>query len=200
MRVRRQPNESQRRWYRLLLGGLVGATLLLLVVVGLTAQLTRSSSKGSPSATTTSAQPQSTTAPSSTVGTRGDVVERLHEIFRVRDRAIQSRNQELLTGIFTVDCPCLKGDRELIQQLKRDKLIWRGISVSIEVQEVERINSQLWAISGLVTTSPFDIVEESGAIGRRIPKGEELSRFALAKPTGQADWLLGQASVIEEHD
>jgi hypothetical protein len=178
----------------------VGATLLLLAVVVLTGQLTRSPSGGSPSATALSDQPQTTAAQSSVGETRDAVVDRLHEIFRIRDQAIQTRNPDLLTSIFTVDCSCLKGDRKLIQQLKQENLMWRGVSVSIKVQEVERVNSRLWDISGLVTTSPFDIVEESGAVVRRIPQGLELSRFALVRPTDRGDWLLGHASVIDERD
>jgi hypothetical protein len=200
MRVTREPSAPQRRQHRLLLGGLLGAALLLLAVVVLTGQLTRSPSRGSPSATTPSDQPQTTAAPNAAGETRDAVVDRLHEIFRIRDQAIQTRNPELLTSIFTVDCSCLKGDRKLIQQLKQENLMWRGVSVSIEVQEVDRINSRLWDISALVTTSPFEIVEESGAIVGRIPQGQEISRFAVVRPTGRGDWLLGHASVIDERD
>jgi hypothetical protein len=62
---------------------------------------------------------------------------------------------------------------------------------------MEQINERLWMISALVTTHPFKIERESGEVVRSIPRGKELSRFALAKPVGEADWLLGQASLIE---
>jgi hypothetical protein len=122
------------------------------------------------------------------------------EILRVRDRAIQTRNARLLDALYTTDCPCLEGDKELIRKLRQEQLVWRGINVSLDVQKVERVNDQLWTVSALVTTSPFEIVKESGASVRRIPQGQEISRFALARPIGQQDWLLGQASVIEERD
>lgn len=70
-------------------------------------------------------------------------------------------------------------------------MVWRGIDVSLEVREVERVNDRLWTVAALVKTSSFDIVREWGAIVRRIPGGQEYSRFALAKPTGRENWLLG---------
>ena len=106
----------------------------------------------------------------------------------------------LLDGIYTPDCPCLEGDGKLIERLKRERLIWRGVNVALDVQKVERVNDQLWIVSARVTTSPFEIVRESGALVQRVPQGQEVSRFALARPIGQKDWLLGQASVIEERD
>jgi hypothetical protein len=174
------------------------AALLLVAVLALIGQDTRSTDGRASSATRIPDVPDRTTAPSSTIGVRDEVVARLHQIFRIRDKAIQNRNALLLEDIFTVDCPCLTGDRQLIQKLRQEKLLWRGTRVSISVEEVEQVSSRLWTISALVTTSSFDIVEESGAIIRRVPGGSEYSRFALARPVGQKNWLLGKASVIEE--
>jgi hypothetical protein len=136
----------------------------------------------------------------STIATRGEVIARLHQIFGIRDQAIRTRNPFLLERIYAVDCPCLKGDRQLIRELRQERLLWRGVKVSIDVQEVERVNDHLWTASAVVTTSSFDIVTESGMVVRRIPEGRELSRFTLARPLGRDDWLLGHASVIEERD
>jgi hypothetical protein len=197
MRIPKQRASAHRR-NRLVLVGLVGAALLTVAVFALIPQLSRSDVE-TPS-TGLSEQQQPLLAPSSTIEVRDEVVGRLIEIFRVRDRAIQTRNARLLDALYTPDCPCLEGDRELIRRLKQEQLVWRGINVSLDVQKVERVNDQLWTVSALVTTSPFEIVKESGVPVRRIPQGQEVSRFALARPIGQQDWLLGQASVIEKRD
>jgi hypothetical protein len=106
----------------------------------------------------------------------------------------------MLNDIYTVDCPCLKGDRALIQELKKKGLVWRGIKVSLVVEKTEQVNSRLWIINALVKTSGFVIERESGAKVRSVPPGEERSRFALARPLDRDDWLLGQASVIAGRD
>lgn len=134
--------------------------------------------------------------PPSTAVSSDDVVARLRTIFHVRDRAIQTRNSDVLNDIYTADCPCLKGDRSLIQGLQKEGLVWRGIKVSLVIEESSRVNDRLWVVSALVKTSPFNIETESGALVRSVPSGHEHSRFALAKPVGREEWLLGQASVI----
>ena len=197
MRITKQRASAHRR-NRLVLVGLVGTVLLTVAVFALIPQLSRSD-VGTPS-TRPSEQQQPPLLPNSTIEAQDEVVGSLIEIFRVRDRAIQTRNARLLEGLYTSDCPCLEGDKELIRRLRQEQLVWRGIKVSLDVQKVERINDQLWTVNALVTTSPFEIAKESGAPLRRIPQGQEVSRFALARPIGQQDWLLGQASVIEKRN
>jgi hypothetical protein len=96
--------------------------------------------------------------------------------------------------------PCRACDGHDPQSLEQERRLWRGVEVSLAVRKVEKINDRLWTITAEVTTSSFDITTESGMIVRRLPQGRELSRFALARPIGQKDWLLGQASVIQELD
>lgn len=199
MRIARQPEASTRRRHRYALVGLVTATVLVLAIVALSTQLGKSTD-GSAAPDATLAKSQTTTTARSTIGTREEIVNRIRQIFRVRDQAIRTRNSLLLDSIYTVDCPCLKGDQKLIQSLKQERRLWRGVEVSLAARKVEKINDRLWTISAEVTTSSFDITTESGMIVRRLPQGRELSRFALARPIGQKDWLLGQASVIQELD
>jgi hypothetical protein len=199
MGIGRQPYIQVGRRYRLILVGLVTGISLIVAIFVLTAQVTRSSDR-SVSPTTTPSKRETTAAPHSTTDTRNEVLARFKLIFRIRDQAIRTRNPLLLEDIYTVDCPCLKGDQQLIRQLRQQGLVWRGVKVSLDVQEVERVNDRLWTASAVVTTSPFNIVTESGVVVRKVPEGRELSRFALSKPVGRSDWLLGQASVIEERD
>ena len=198
MRIAKRATSGQRR-NRLVLVGLVLAALMMLAVLAMT-QLAQPDVGDVSSPTQLSDQTQPPPAPTSTIGARDEVVERLHQLFRVRDKAIRTRDVLLLEDIYTLDCPCLEGDRKLIGQLRRDRLQWRGVRVSLEVQEVERVNDRLWIVSALVTTSPFEILDESGTSVREVPQGQELSRFALARPVGQRQWLLGRASVIEGRD
>jgi hypothetical protein len=199
MRTARQPEDPTRRRHLYVVVGLVMAAILVLAIFALTTQPAKSP-YGSTLPDTTFSEPQTSITPKSTIGTREEVVTRIHEIFRVRDQAIRARNPLLLDSIYTVDCPCLKGDQQLIQSLKQERRMWRGVKVSLAIREAEKVNDRLWTISAVVTTSSFDITTESGVLVRRVPQGRELSRFALARPTDQNDWLLGQASVIQEHD
>jgi hypothetical protein len=198
MRIARQPSQPKHRRYSPALLGLGVAMLLVIAIFSLLAQRTRPEEGSGSPATTLVNEPGSTTAPSSTVGTREEVIARLHQIFRIRDQAIQARNPRPLQEIYTVDCPCLKGDQQLIGRLKEERLRWQGIKVSLDVQDVERVNDRLWIVNAVVSTSSFKILSPSGATVREVPPGQEYSRFALAKPIGQEGWMLGQASVIEE--
>jgi hypothetical protein len=74
--------------------------------------------------------------------------------------------------------------------------MWRGVEVSITVQKTQRVNDRLWTVNAIVTTSPFEIVTESGVVVRKVPQGQEVSRFALAKPISQDNWSLGHATVV----
>jgi hypothetical protein len=203
MQRARNPEGSTPRRLRIVAAGLVVAALLGLMAFLRISQQTnsdpRSSATPAPSETLGAAM-ATTTAPAATVGVKEEVVSRLREILRIRDRAIQARDRSLLADIYTVDCPCLKGDQRLIRKLREERLLWRGIEVVPSVQSAERVNDRLWIVSALITTNSFEIVNESGAVVRRVSKGREKSRFALARPIGEEEWLLGYAAVTQERD
>jgi len=199
MPIARQTGAPTGRRNRLVLVGLVMAVLLVWGIFTSIAQLRRSSDDSASRATLPS-RTSATTASSSTISTAEEVLVRFKEIFRIRDQAIRTRNPLLLDEIYTVDCPCLKGDQQLIRKLRQERLLWRGVKISLDVQDMEKVNDRLWTATAVVTTSPFEITTESDVVVRRVPKGREFSRFALARPTGTGDWLLGQASVIEVRD
>jgi hypothetical protein len=201
MRVANQGTRPARRWNRLALVGLVLTGLMAMAIFVLLPRLKQSADGGVSALTEPpSRQRQATPAPNSTGETRGEVVGRLHQIFEIRDTAIRTRNPLLLEDIYTVDCPCLDGDQKLIRRLKKERLLWRDLKVSVKVKQVEKVNDQLWIVTGLVTTSSFEIVKESGAVIRKVLEGREYSRFALARPIGRTNWLLGRASVMEGRD
>jgi hypothetical protein len=76
--------------------------------------------------------------------------------------------------------------------------VWRGIKVSLRIEKAERVNDRLWVVNAIVVAAPFRIEKESGEIVRIMPQGQESSRFALSRPIGEEEWLLGQASLVEQ--
>jgi hypothetical protein len=174
---------------------LAAATLGLVAVLVLVSVLSRGDrAQRSPVA----APPSTPDTTAAAIDSRSEIVARLREILRIRDRAIETRDETLLHPIYTVDCPCLKGDSSLISRLKRERLVWRGIRVSLQSEKAERVNDRLWIINAIVVAAPFRIEKESGEIVRRMPQGQESSRFALSRPVGEEEWLLGQASLVEQ--
>jgi len=198
MQRTKQPQGQARRRSPLILAGIGAAALMLLVIFTLTTRLSGSDESDASSATVVADGPGSSTVPSTTIGTGDEVVSRLHQIFRIRDQAIQTRDSRVLNEIYTVDCPCLKGDQALIKRLKNEGLVWRGVKVSLTIEDTERVNDRLWIVNALVKTDAFEIRRESGETVRSVAAGQERSRFALSKPVGQDAWLLGQASVLAE--
>jgi hypothetical protein len=136
-------------------------------------------------------------AATTTIDPRTEVVARLREILKVRDRALETRNASLLSSIYTVDCPCLEGDSDAIRRLKQSHQVWRGVATSISVQKLEQVNDRLWIVNALFVAAPFQVENESGDLIRTTPGERNLTRFALARPVGFQEWLLGHVSLIE---
>jgi hypothetical protein len=179
---------------------ITATTTALLVAVAAAFLMTRSDGEaaGSPTpAPESSAAPTTASPTTTTIDTETEVVARLREILRVREEALETRNASLLSSIYTVDCPCLQGDRDAIRQLKQRHEVWRGVSTSISVQNLERVNKRLWIVNALFVAAPFQVENESGDPIRTTPGERNLTRFALARPAGHAEWLLGHVSLIE---
>jgi hypothetical protein len=138
----------------------------------------------------------STTAPTTTLEPQDEVIDRLRDILRIRDRALEKRDAKLLDTIYTVDCNCLSQSRALIRQLRKDHVVWDGLLTSLQVQKAEKINDRLWTVIGVLATSTARIEDESGHLIEIAPAEKDRFRFAVAKPVDSQDWLLGYASVI----
>jgi hypothetical protein len=136
-------------------------------------------------------------ATTTTLGEKEEVVVRLQEILRVRDRAYRDRDIGLLKKVYTTDCPCLRGDREAIRQLIQDNAVWVGASTSVRVQKLDKVNDQLWIVVANFIGSPFRIETESGRLIRAVEGKSELFRFALARTTND-ELLLGFAAAVDE--
>jgi hypothetical protein len=144
-------------------------------------------------------------APSMAVTTRSTIERnaieaRLRDILRVRDLAYQRRDIELLKQIYTIDCPCLRGDGDAIRQLRKDSAVWVGASTSVSIKKLEKVNDQVWVIVANFNASPFRIETESGALIRAVKGRSELFRFVLARNSSGEGLLLGFAASVDEKD
>jgi hypothetical protein len=138
-----------------------------------------------------------TTTTATTIPTRAEVTSRLRSILDVRDRALLTRDAELLSEIYTIDCECLKDGQALIEQLQRENIIWKGVKTDILIRSAEEVNDRLWIIVATVRTPSVRIETEAGELVRIVPPEKNLVRFALAKPRNKEEWLLGHASTFE---
>ena len=137
-------------------------------------------------------------AATTTSDPRTEVVARLKEILKVRDKAFHDRNPRLLSAVYTVDCPCLEGDTNAIKELVGRNYHLIGGGTSIRVRRVERVNSRLWLVIADFDSAPLRIETKSGDLVRQEPAGSDLFQFALAKPVDATEWLLGRASAYND--
>jgi hypothetical protein len=194
--IQASPGASRAATYRgrqyAALSVLVGVLTLIAAVV----VVTRSDDESPPSQPSSglAADGETTTT---TMPLRTEVISRLRSILKVRDKALLSRDADLLSGIYTVDCECLKDGRALIQQLLRENIVWRGVTTRISIKSAEEINDRLWVVVATVETPSVRIETEDGKLVRTVPPERNLVRFALAKPENEEKWLLGNASAFE---
>jgi hypothetical protein len=181
---------------RLLLGSML---VLAVAVVGTTAMIAvRNADGGAAPAPTLPAATATTTVPATGASPRTEVVSRLREIVSIRDKALLDRDASLLDDIYTVDCNCLMDGRTLIRRLLRENVVWKGLSTTLTVRQIQRVNDRLWIVVGLLSTPSVRVENESGELVRVIPPERNRLRFALAKPIGFDEWLLGHTSLLKE--
>jgi hypothetical protein len=131
------------------------------------------------------------TTSTTTVSGRTEITARLREILETRDKALLARDANLLSDVYTVDCECLEDGRALIQQLRRENIVWKGVKTDIMIHTVEEVNDRLWIVVAAVKTPSVRIETESGRLVRTVPPERNVVRFALAKPQDAEEWLLG---------
>jgi hypothetical protein len=170
----------------------------LLVAVGAAIFATRGDEQAAGSLPPAPSSPPATAAATTTIDPRTEVVARLKEILKVRDKALHDRNPRLLSAVYTVDCPCLEGDTNAIKELVGRNYHLIGGGTSIRVRRVERVNSRLWLVIADFDSAPLRIETKSGDLVRQEPAGSDLFQFALAKPVDATEWLLGRASAYND--
>ena len=138
----------------------------------------------------------STTSP--TLGTRTEVVERLREILQIRDRAFRERDSKPLEDVYTIDCPCLEGDRNAIKELASNNYHMIGGTTSIKVRRTDQVNGRLWLVVADFRSAPLRIEAADNRLIREESGGSDLFQFALSKPSGSSEWLLGRATAYKD--
>ena len=178
---------------------LVGVGLVVAVLVGIWLGIFLTGQDNTPGAVSQTSSPSTEAAPTSTtLDTRSEVVERLRAILKIRNRAFRERNPEILEYIYTEDCPCLEGDKNAIRELLDNNYHMVGGATSIEVQSVSRVNERLWLVVADFQSSPLRIQAEDNRLIREEPRGSDLFQFALSRPTGSVEWLLGRATAYQD--
>jgi hypothetical protein len=191
--MNKEPGRSPSR--RLAITGLLVAMILVALFGTLLWTRQEDERVTSPSAATPSsveALPTRTTR-----DTRDEVVERLRQILQVRDKAFRERNAAILTSLYTTDCPCLEGDRNAIRELTENNYHVVGGTTSVRVRRVERVTDRAWLVIADFRSAPLRIEAEDNRLIREEPAGSDLFQFALSKPTGSQEWLLGQATAYK---
>jgi len=176
---------------------LIALVLALLLTGGIgTLLATRGSDETPPQSAPPPTGPPTATAPPTSIDERAEVVARLREILKIRDRALEERDASLLDQIYTVDCGCLQDGRTVIRRLRQERLVWKELSTTFTESKLEQVGERQWIVVGTLMTSSAIVETETGKLVRRAPAQRFLFRFALAKPVGSDQWLLGNASQI----
>jgi hypothetical protein len=89
---------------------------------------------------------------------------RLREILQIRERAFSERDASLFNDIYTSSCPCLHAGRDAIAALKKEEVLWKDRSISIEIQSAKSIGKRLWEV---VALSCF-VVSDGAWLGRIV--------------------------------
>ena len=185
------PSASRRGRVAVLLFVVV---LALLVAVGAVVSRSEEATSSTPS----SSHPAGSASTAATIAVvkQTEITSRLREILKVRDRALLARDAQLLSDIYTIDCKCLEDGRALIRQLRKENVVWKGVSTNMTIESTEKVNDRLWIVVATVRTPPVRIEPEAGRLVRIVPSERNRVRFALAKPTNEEEWLLGHASSL----
>lgn len=138
------------------------------------------------------------TSPTTAVGTRAEVIERLRTILGIRDKAFRERDAKILEDVYTVDCPCLEGDRNAIKELESNNYRMVGGATSIRIRRASQVSAQLWLVVADFRSAPLRIETEDERLIREEPGGSDLFQFALAKPADSSEWLLGRATAYKD--
>jgi hypothetical protein len=180
---------------RLAVAGLVASLLLAALLGAVVSSRDDDVGVAAPTLPTPSTEASPTSTP---LGTRAEVIERLRRILEIRDRAFRERNAEILEDVYTVDCPCLEGDRNAIQELVTNNYRMVGGATSIRIRRTNQVSAKLWLVVADFRSAPLRIEAEGNKLVREEPGGSDLFQFALSKSAGSSEWLLGRATAYKD--
>jgi hypothetical protein len=177
---------------------LAGAVLALGIVC-VTILLIARNDDTSAASSSTASRPGPTPAPGTTgrVDEEVEITTRLREILQIRERAFRDRNARLFDEVYTSDCSCLRAGRDAIAALRREGVIWRNRSISLEIQSARSLSDKLWEVVAVFVSDSFRIENEEGGLVREAPAERLRYRFLLVRSAGEETWRLGSASLVE---
>ena len=186
------PSGSPRRY-------LFSSALIALVIVGIALLLiARNDDPAATSPPETSSPVTTTTSTATRIpDTKIEVIARLREILQIREQAFSQRDASLFDDVYTSTCPCLRAGRDAIVALKKEKILWKDRSISIEVQSAKSINNRLWEVTAVFISNSFRIETEDGKLVRQAPAERLRYRFLLVRTSDSAAWRLATASSVE---
>ena len=137
---------------RLAVAGLVAIVLVVALLGAVFGS--RDDDAGVAAATRTQSSIDST--PTTTMlDARTEVVGRLRKILGIRDKAFRERDAKVLDKVYTVDCPCLEGDRNAIQELVANNYHMVGGATSIRIHRASQVNARLWLVVADFRSAPL---------------------------------------------
>ena len=177
---------------------LSGASIALVIVGVALFFITRGDDLAATSRSVTPAPAMPTASTTTTVPhIKSEIVARLREILQIRERALIERDASLFDDVYTSTCPCLRAGRDAVAALKKENILWRDRSISIEIQSVKSVSSRLWEVVALFISDSFRIETEEGRLVRQAPSERLRYRFLLVRTSESEPWRLGGASSIE---
>lgn len=182
---------------RAAVAAIAAALLLVVAVVAVFATRGDGDAAGSTAPEPPPSQTIAAAATTTTIDTETEVVARLREILRVREEALAARDPNLLDQVYASDCPCLKAGRDAIAALRNEHVVWKGRSISLQVQSTQPVNVRLWEVVALFTSGRFRIETEEGGLIREAPAERIRYRFLLVRLAEGEPWLLGSVSVLK---
>jgi hypothetical protein len=75
---------------------------------------------------------------------------------------------------------------------------WWVVLRQFKFGKLAQINKKLWLVIADFRSAPLKIETEDNKLVREEPAGSDLFQFALARPTGSTEWLLGRATAYQD--
>jgi hypothetical protein len=180
---------------RFAVAGFLAILVLVALLTGVLLSREEDAGRTAPTMRQSSAEASTT---STTLEARAEVIERLREILEIRDKAFHERDPKILEDVYTVDCPCLKADRNAINELTVNDYHLVGGTTSIKIRRANQVNGRLWLVVADFRSAPLRIEAKDNRLIREEPEGSDPFQFALSKPAGSNEWLLGRATAYRE--
>lgn len=73
-----------------------------------------------------------------------------------------------------------------------------GGTTSVQIRKANQVSARLWLVVADFRSAPLRIEAEGNKLIRKESGGSDLFQFALSKPAGSSEWILGRATVYKD--